>query len=289
MKYATFEHGGRERVGLVDTAAGRIHPLDVDGMVAILARPRAPTPDLQGEGLDLAEVRLLAPIPRPHRNIFCVGKNYREHAREFTKSGFDSSARSAGEAIPDVPIIFTKVPETVIGSGDEILYPSGVSAALDYEAELGVVIGKGGRHIPRNSAADCVWGYTIINDVTARDWQQRHKQWFLGKSFDSFCPMGPWLVTADEVDASNLSIRCWVNDELRQDANTGDLIFDIPTLIETISAGITLYPGDVIATGTPQGVGLGFDPPRYLQPGDCVRIAIDGLGILVNRVGLNSH
>ena len=159
----------------------------------------------------------------------------------------------ASEAIPEVPIIFTKVPETVIGSGDEILYPSGVSAALDYEAELGVVIGKGGRHIPRSSAADCVWGYTIINDVTARDWQARHKQWFLGKSFDSFCPMGPWLVTADEVDASNLSIRCWVNDELRQDANTGDLIFDIPTLIETISAGITLYPGDVIATGTPKG------------------------------------
>jgi 2-keto-4-pentenoate hydratase/2-oxohepta-3-ene-1,7-dioic acid hydratase in catechol pathway len=288
MKYATFEHGGRERVGLVDTAADRIHPLDVDGMVAILARPRVPMPDLKGGGLDLAEVRLLAPIPRPHRNIFCVGKNYREHAREFTKSGFDSSARSAGEAIPDVPIIFTKVPETVIGSGEEILYPSGVSAALDYEAELGVVIGKRGRHIPRSSAADWVWGYTIINDVTARDWQQRHKQWFLGKSFDSFCPMGPWLVTADEVDASNLSIRCWVNDELRQDANTGDLIFDIPTLIETISAGITLYPGDVIATGTPKGVGVGFDPPRYLQPGDCIRIAIDGLGILVNRVGLNS-
>jgi 2-keto-4-pentenoate hydratase/2-oxohepta-3-ene-1,7-dioic acid hydratase in catechol pathway len=140
-----------------------------------------------------------------------------------------------------------------------------------------------------SSAADCVWGYTIINDVTARDWQARHKQWFLGKSFDTFCPMGPWLVTADEVDASNLSIRCWVNDELRQDANTGDLIFDIPALIETISAGITLYPGDVIATGTPKGVGLGFDPPRYLRPGDCVRIAIDGLGILVNRVGLNSY
>jgi 2-keto-4-pentenoate hydratase/2-oxohepta-3-ene-1,7-dioic acid hydratase in catechol pathway len=232
---------------------------------------------------------LLAPIPRPHRNIFCVGKNYREHAREFTKSGFDSSARSAGEAIPDVPIIFTKVPETVIGGGEEILYPTGISAALDYEAELGVVIGKGGRHIPRSAAADCVWGYTIINDVTARDWQARHKQWFLGKSFDTFCPMGPWLVTADEVDASNLSIRCWVNDELRQDANTGDLIFDIPTLIETISSGITLYAGDVIATGTPKGVGVGFDPPRYLRPGDCVRIEIDGLGILVNRVGLNSH
>ena len=169
MKYATFEHGGRERVGLVDTAAGRIHPLDVDSMIAILARPRAPSPVVQGGELDLAEVRLLAPIPRPRRNIFCVGKNYREHAREFTKSGFDSSARSAGEAIPDVPIIFTKVPETVIGSGEEILYPSGISAALDYEAELGVVIGKGGRHISRSSAADCVWGYTIINDVTARE------------------------------------------------------------------------------------------------------------------------
>src|SRR3984893_15382625 len=198
MKYATFEHGARERVGLVDATAGRINPLNVDNMIAILARPQVPIPDLQGGVLDLAEVRLLAPISRPPRNIFSVGNNYRDHAREFTKSGFDSSARSAGEAIPDVPIIFTKVPETVIGSGEEILYPSGVSAALDYEAELGVVIGKGGRNIPRSCAADCVWGYTIINDVTARDWQARHKQWFLGKSFDSFCPMGPWLGSAGE-------------------------------------------------------------------------------------------
>jgi 2-keto-4-pentenoate hydratase/2-oxohepta-3-ene-1,7-dioic acid hydratase in catechol pathway len=285
MKYATFEYGGRERVGSVETAAGRIHPLDVDAMIDIIDRPDAPVLEPRGRSVDLAEVRLLAPIPRPRRNIFCVGKNYREHAREFTQSGFDSSARSADEAIPEVPIIFTKVPQTVIGSGAEILYPVGVSTALDYEAELAVVIGKGGRHIPRSSAADHVWGYTIINDVTARDWQSRHKQWFLGKSFDTFCPMGPWLVTADEIDTSNLSIRCWVNDELRQDANTGDLIFDVPTLIETISAGITLYPGDVIATGTPKGVGVGFDPPRYLQPGDSVRISIDGLGTLVNRVG----
>jgi 2-keto-4-pentenoate hydratase/2-oxohepta-3-ene-1,7-dioic acid hydratase in catechol pathway len=190
MKYATFEYGGREWVGSVETAAGRVHPLDVDAMIDIIDRPDVPVLEPRSGSVDLAEVRLLAPIPRPRRNIFCVGKNYREHAREFTKSGFDSSARSADETIPEVPIIFTKVPQTVIGSGAEILYPVGVSAALDYEAELAVVIGKGGRHIPRRSAADHVWGYTIINDVTARDWQSRHKQWFLGKSFDSFCPMG---------------------------------------------------------------------------------------------------
>lgn len=285
MKYATFEYQGRERVGLLDAEAGSIHPLDVDGMIDVIDRSRMPVIKPHGAAIDLAAVRLLAPVPRPRRNIFCVGKNYREHAQEFGGSGFDSSADSASAFIPDVPIVFTKVPESVIGTGADILYPDGVSDALDYEAELAVIIGKGGRRISRESAAGHIWGYTIIDDVTARDWQARHKQWFLGKSFDSFCPMGPWAVTADEIDVSNLSIRCWVNDELRQNANTRDLIFDVPTLIETISAGIALYPGDIIATGTPKGVGIGFHPPRYLRPGDRVRISIDGLGTLENRVG----
>jgi 2-keto-4-pentenoate hydratase/2-oxohepta-3-ene-1,7-dioic acid hydratase in catechol pathway len=170
-----------------------------------------------------------------------------------------------------------------MGHGQAGLLPT-VSTKFDYEAELAVVIGRGGRGITRAQALDHVWGYTIVNDVTARDWQARHKQWFLGKSFDTFCPMGPWIVTADELHVGDLAVRCWVNGELRQNANTRDLIFDVPTLIETISAGITLFPGDIIATGTPAGVGVGFKPPKFLKPGDRVRIEIAGIGTLTNSV-----
>jgi 2-keto-4-pentenoate hydratase/2-oxohepta-3-ene-1,7-dioic acid hydratase in catechol pathway len=295
MKFATFRHRDRRSVGVVDPGKGRIWPLDevlgeadaVTDMLDLIRRfdeikarlrPSGPA------GLALSEVTLDAPIPRPFRNIMCVGKNYHEHAHEFTRSGFDSSATSKENAIPTAPIIFTKPPETVIADGEAIRYPAGVSDSLDYEAELTVVIGKGGRGIRSANALDHVWGYTIVNDVTARDWQGRHKQWFLGKSFDTFCPMGPWIVTADEVDVANLQVRCWINDELRQDANTSDLIFDVPTLIETISAGITLFPGDLIATGTPAGVGIGFTPPKYLKPGDRIRIEIAGIGTLTNTV-----
>jgi len=157
-----------------------------------------------------------------------------------------------------------------------------ITSSLDYEVELAVIIGRGGRGIRKSEAMRHVWGYTIINDVTARDWQRKHKQWFLGKSFDTFCPMGPIAVTADELDAGNLEVKCWVNGELRQNANTRDLIFDIPSLMATISAGLTLKPGDVIATGTPAGVGLGFNPPKFLRPGDKVSISISHLGTLTN-------
>lgn len=237
-----------------------------------------------GSALALSSLKLLAPIPLPSRNIMCVGKNYRAHAQEFTASGFDSSASSAEDVIPTAPIIFTKAPETVIASGENILYPTGLSDSIDYEAELGVVIGKGGRGISKADALDHVFGYTIINDMTARDLQSKHKQWFIGKSIDTFCPMGPWLATADEVDVTNLQVQCWINGELRQDANTADLIFDVATLIETLSAGLTLQPGDVVATGTPAGVGIGFDPPKYLVRGDEVAIEITGLGRLANRL-----
>lgn len=236
-----------------------------------------------GRGRPLSEARVAAPL-KPPRNIMCVGKNYRAHAQEFTKSGFDSSAKDASEAIPTDPIIFTKAPETVIGPGEDILYPTGLSTQVDYEAELGVVIGKPVKGVSKAEALDCVFGYVIINDMTARDLQARHKQWFIGKSLDTFCPMGPWLVTADEVDVADLDVKCWVNGELRQDANTRDLIFDVPTLIETLSAGLTLLPGDVIATGTPAGVGIGFTPPRFLAPGDEIAIEITRLGRLANRL-----
>jgi 2-keto-4-pentenoate hydratase/2-oxohepta-3-ene-1,7-dioic acid hydratase in catechol pathway len=231
----------------------------------------------------LSEARMLAPIPTPRRNIFCVGKNYHEHAKEFSQSGFDTSA-AQGELAPAAPVVFTKAPSTVVADGDTVLSFSDITTQLDYEAELAVVIGRGGRGIKKADALKHVFGFTIINDVTARDLQQKHRQWFLGKSLDTFCPMGPWIVTADEVDSTNLNVRCWINDELRQDANTRDLIFDIPTIIETISAGIFLQPGDVIATGTPAGVGIGFKPPKFLKPGDVMKISIDKLGTLSNRV-----
>ena len=214
----------------------------------------------------------------------CVGKNYFEHAHEFTRSGFDSSASSAKDAIPSAPIVFTKMPETVVASGTPMGYPNGASQQLDYEAELGVIIGKPGLAIGKADAMSHVFGYVIINDLTARDLQAKHKQWFLGKSFETSCPMGPWIATADELDGANLNVKCWVNGELRQNANTQDLIFDIPTLIETLSAGTMLLPGDIIATGTPVGVGIGFNPPRFLSSGDVVDIEIDGLGRLSNPV-----
>ena len=187
------------------------------------------------------------------------------------------------------PIIFTKVPETVIGPGDTVRLPGAeVSTQIDYEAELTIIIGKGGRNIAPEQAMDHVFGYTSINDVTARDVQVRHAQWYPGKSFDTFCPMGPWIVTADELDGANTRVRCWVTPagsapELRQDALTTDLIFDLPTLISTCSRGITLYPGDIIATSTPAGVGMGMNPQRWLAAGDEVMIEIDGIGRLTNH------
>ena len=290
MKIAAYIDQGRPGVGLVSSDLQTIQPLQIPD--ADKARGALPIVELLAEGkplpatgasIALASVRLTAPVPRPRRNIFCVGKNYHAHAREFAKSGFDSSAKAGGD-VPSVPIYFTKVPESVIGPNESIVIVPEVSTAIDYEAELTVVIGKGGRNIPRSQALDHVFGYTIVNDVTARDWQSRHMQWILGKSFDTFCPMGPWLVSADECDGTKTNVRCYVNGEERQNASTTDLIFNIPTLISTISAGITLYPGDIIATGTPAGVGIGFDPPKFLRRGDRVRIQIEGIGTLSNPV-----
>ena len=290
MKVAAFIRDGRPGVGLVDAQARTVRPFDLPateaalGALPLIERAAAgqALPALGG-AVPLDAVSLTAPIPRPRRNIFCVGKNYYAHAKEFAGSGFDSSAKSGGD-IPTVPIIFTKVPESVISDGQAIVVPTAVSTAIDYEAELAVIIGKGGKGISKADAMAHVWGYTVVNDVTARDWQSRHQQWHMGKSFDTFCPMGPWLVSADECDGTRTRVRCWVNGELRQDAQTTDLIFDIPTLIETLSAGITLYPGDIIATGTPVGVGIGFKPPKYLAAGDTVRVEIDGIGAIENPV-----
>lgn len=292
MKILTFRNTKGQNSVAQLTSTGKIQPLAyLDGSpvndLQALIESNISLGSLKFDGPELTfdSVKLLAPIPQPKRNIFCVGKNYINHAHEFTKSGFDAG-QAATDAIPTAPIVFSKTPETVIAHKDKIWDASGVSDALDYEAELAVIIGKGGRGISKDNALDHVWGYTIINDMTARDWQKRHKQWHLGKSFDTFGPMGPVAVTADEIDASNLDLKCWINGELRQNTNTRDLIFDIPTLIETISAGITLLPGDIIATGTPEGVGIGFNPPRFLKRGDVVTIEIEGIGLLENEVGL---
>lgn len=289
MKVGTFRVAGERRVGVLDEAAGSVRPFALESReaqrgVEALARRAAeglPLPEL-GDPVALSDIDLEAPIPRPRRNIFCVGKNYHDHAQEFASSGFDSSA--AAGAVPKVPIIFTKVPESVIGAGEDIVMDSSVDASVDYEVELTVIIGKGGRGIAKADALKHVWGYTIVNDVTARDLQGRHSQWLIGKSQDTFCPMGPWAVTADEIDLANTTVKTFVNGEKRQDSNTKLLIFDVPTIIETLSAGITLLPGDVIATGTPAGVGIGFKPPRYLGHGDVVRCEISGIGVLENRL-----
>lgn len=289
MKIVAYRLKGRSGVGLVSADLQQVQPFDLPEAQSDLGAQALIEMQARGDTLPallpaiaLSEVQIIAPLPKPRRNIFCVGKNYFAHAKEFAGSGFDSSAKSGGD-IPADPIIFTKVPESVVGPGAAIEMPA-VSTAIDYEAELAVIIGRGGKGIAAKDAMAHVWGYTIVNDITARDWQSRHQQWHMGKSFDTFCPMGPWLVSADELDGTKTRVRCYVNGEERQNASTVDLIFDIPKLIETLSTGITLYPGDVIATGTPVGVGIGFKPPKYLQAGDVVRVEIDGIGSLENPV-----
>jgi 2-keto-4-pentenoate hydratase/2-oxohepta-3-ene-1,7-dioic acid hydratase in catechol pathway len=288
LRIASFIHDGRHQVGQVSPDAQHLTPfrlapeLAARGVLALVeaAARGEPMPPLESGSIPLSSVRLQAPVPQPRRNIWCVGRNYHAHAKELAGSVFKNNAANPMEW----PIVFTKVPECVVGPQDDVLLPGdSVSSQIDYEAELALVIGKGGKNIRREDALSHVWGYTIVNDVTARDVQMRHQQWDMGKSFDTFCPMGPWIVTADELDGTRTRVRCWVNGELRQDGATENLIFDIPTLIETISRGITLHPGDLIATGTPAGVGMGLDPPRYLRTGDVVRIEIDGIGSIENR------
>ncbi len=291
MKLITFKLAGETRVGKLINQDREILSLSLSNAQAehgICAAIEAGLDTTFNDALldsgtspiPMESVITLPPIPRPARNIFCVGKNYHEHAKEFAGSGFDSSA-SMGD-IPQAPIIFSKVPESVIADKQDIEYCPEVSEAIDYEVELAVIIGKPGHRISAANALDHVWGYTVINDVTARDWQSRHQQWHLGKSFPTFCPMGPVAVTADEIDLNNTMVRSFVNGELRQEANTKDFIFDVPTVIECISAAIPLLPGDIIATGTPAGVGIGFNPPKYLKDGDRVAVEVEGIGRLEN-------
>ncbi|MFD1709964.1 fumarylacetoacetate hydrolase family protein [Ottowia sp. GY511] len=288
MRIAAYTHQGVPHVGQVSADGASVTAFDVPrevaerGAQALIeaAVAGAALPALTNAAVAVADVQLRAPLPRPRRNVWCVGRNYHAHAKELQESVFKASNAN----VAAWPIVFTKVPECVVGPFDSVHLPgAAVSEQIDYEAELGVVIGQGGKNIAKADAMKHVYGYTVINDVTARDVQMRHQQWDMGKSFDTFCPMGPWIVTADEMDGRQTRVRCWVNGEQRQDGETALMIFDISTLIETVSRGITLYPGDVIATGTPAGVGMGLNPPRYLKSGDTVRVEIDGIGTIENR------
>lgn len=226
--------------------------------------------------------RFCAPIPRPPKNVFCVGRNYWDHIAE------DNRSRDLQTDLPKYPQFFTKPPTAIIGPDDIIELHPEVTRRLDYEVELAVVIGKAGRNIAQHDAMEHVFGYTICNDVTARDLQRRHDQWFKGKGLDSSCPIGPCIVHKSAIpDIADLGIRLSVNGELRQNAKIADLLFPIPELIESLSAGITLEPGDIIATGTPSGVGYAMDPRQYLAEGDVVRCEIDGIGLLENTVSAN--
>jgi len=272
MKLCTYTHEGQTRTGIVVGAS--VIDTGVPGTMIDLIKgwdelkagleARAAA----GGGVPLSSVKLESPVQRPGK-IFAIGLNYADHIAE-SKMG-----------TPERQVWFTKAQTSVSGPYDPIEIAKGTMTA-DYEVELVAIVGKGGKHIAEADAPAAIFGYCVGNDVTERMWQHATPQWSLGKSFDTHAPMGPWIVTADELDGTNTRVRCWVNGELRQDARTTELIFDIPTLIETVSRGITLLPGDVIATGTPAGVGMGLSPPRWLQHGDTVLIQIDGIGTLEN-------
>jgi 2-keto-4-pentenoate hydratase/2-oxohepta-3-ene-1,7-dioic acid hydratase in catechol pathway len=230
--------------------------------------------------LPAASLSILAPIPRPAKNVFCVGKNYAAHVSEGAR------AQKIDAGLPEFPVYFTKPPTSVIGPDAKVRLDSKLSSKMDYEVELAVIIGRSGRDIPAERALDHIFGFTILNDITARDVQRRHGgQFFKGKGLDTSCPMGPAIVTLDELPGfDNLAIRLSVNGELRQDGKTADMIFPVPELIESLSAGMTLEPGDILATGTPSGVGYAMEPPQFLADGDRVTCEIEGIGSLANIV-----
>jgi len=290
MRLITCEYQGRRMLGAVHDEHAILPGLatdTTDDMVEFIAGGPAAWDAFRARvaespttcRIPLRQVHLMAPIPRPYKNIICLGLNYAEHAAESL------AAHGRETVIPEHPVVFTKAVTSVTGPDAEIPYDPTVTTQLDWEVELGVVIGKGGRHIPEERALEHVFGYTVINDLSARDLQFRHKQYFLGKSLDGACPMGPWIVTADEIpNPQALDLICRVNGELKQQGNTRQQIFSITATIAILSRGMTLEPGDVIATGTPAGVGFARQPPEFLQPGDVVECEVSGIGRLRNRI-----
>lgn len=278
MKLARYLFDGETRIGLVEGQAvvdltGRLTGLgsDMKDLIRRWKRDRSVVEGLRGEhDLDLSAVHLLAPITRPGK-IWGLGLNYMAHAEE------------TGRKPPTHPTFFAMAQTSIAGPGDPIRIPR-VSDQVDYEAELVFVVGENGRHISEANAFDHVFGYCCGNDVSVRDWQRRTGQFTIGKSFDSHAPIGPWIVTADELDVSDIAVRGWVNDELRQDGRTGQMQFNIAFQLAHLSQAMTMEAGDVIFTGTPAGVGAAFDPPRFLKSGDTVSVEIEGVGVLSNPV-----
>ena len=280
MRLITYQSSTGPRVGVLN--GERVRPVPGMDMLALIRQGEAGLAKAGASTeteLALSSLTLLAPIPEPPRNIMCLGMNYAAHAAESLR------AKSLPIKMPEVPVFFTKATTTVNAPFGDIPYDPGVTAKLDWEVELAVIIGRQGKNISHAEAFDYVFGYTVLNDVSARDLQASHQQFFKGKSLDGTCPMGPAIVTKDEVpDPHNLRLRCWVNGELKQDSTSGDLIFDIPALIEWLSRGMTLLPGDILSTGTPSGVGFARTPPEFLKPGDVVECEVEGIGRIRNRV-----
>ncbi|MEP1197953.1 fumarylacetoacetate hydrolase family protein [Tateyamaria sp.] len=294
MKLATLSVGGEPhaavqlangswlKIAATGTSFDSLQSIIETGDAAISALQSLVSQADAGQHADavIADPNLLAPTPQPRKNVFCVGRNYAEHIAEGDR------AQKQNVGVTEHPVYFTKPPTSIVSPGGDILVFPQVSTSIDYEVELAVIIGKPGRNIPKEVAYEHIFGYTILNDVTARDVQRRHGgQYFKGKGFDGSCPLGPWIVTADAIsDPHNLSISLTVNGEQRQNGSTSDMIFDIPTLIASLSQGMTLEPGDIIATGTPSGVGYAMDPPRFLTDGDTVVCTISEIGELRNSV-----
>lgn len=300
MHFVTFQLNGKQNIGVLSQDKSAVIPLQAAEQLycnsstlpgtmqqfieqgdAALATVQKIIAKLDGKCsvLPLTQVKILAPIPRPQKNIFCIGKNYVEHALEFEKT------KDVNIAVPKVPVIFSKPPTCVVGPNDIVKHHKPVVEQIDYEVELAVVIGKKAFQVAKEEAYNYVFGYTIMNDVSARDLQKSHSQWIMGKGPDTYAPLGPSIVHKSEIpDPHNLYIKSTINGELRQNGNTKDMVFDIPTLIATISSVITLEPGDIIATGTPAGVGLGFNPPKLLHPGDEMKLEIEKIGVLINTI-----
>ncbi|MEI6044249.1 MAG: fumarylacetoacetate hydrolase family protein [Chloroflexota bacterium] len=282
MRYVTYERQGGKAVGIVDSLNGLvIEPTSLDwpGDMITLIKRGSVKQNPFGNSLPLEEVKLLAPILNPSKNIICIGRNYREHISEFAK------VSQTEDKPPEVPVFFTKAPTAIIGHGQAITFNPKISEKIDWEGELAVIIGRQGRDISEEAALDYIFGYTCLNDVTARDLQKSHNQWFKGKSLDTFAPLGPWIVTADEIgDPQNLRLELRVNGVTKQEGHTKDMIFTIRQIIASLSSGFTLEPGDIIATGTPSGVGFARFPPEFLKNGDVVEVEIEKIGVLRNGV-----
>lgn len=297
MYFVTYKYKGNESIGALNKDKSKIIPMDqifklfkkeapktmnefIDiSNEEIIEKIRAVIQSEKLEGISKENIELCAPIPFPKRNIICLGKNYLDHAKETT------GIPGGTDDIPRFPIYFTKIASPAIGDGEVIRSYSEMTKELDYEVELAIIIGRDGVNISKEEAEEYIFGYTIVNDVCVRDIQMRHGQWFKGKSLDTHCPMGPHIVYKSEISFPvELDIKCKVNGELRQNSNTKQFIFNIPNIISDLSRGMKLRAGDIIITGTPAGVGLGFKPPKYLKPGDEVECYIEKIGSLRNKI-----